>query len=71
MSERELRCVICDGDMLFEVPPCEDGHDECPELVCTRCGLAEVVAPIVVHLWLNPHTRRTSWVAPQQRRAAA
>ena len=70
MSERELRCVICDGDMLFEVPPCEDGHDECPELVCTRCGLAEVVAPIVVHLWLNPQGRRSGWIAPQQRRAA-
>ncbi len=70
MSERELRCVICDGDMLFEVPPCEDGHDECPELVCTRCGMAEVVAPVVVHLWLTPKGR-PRWVAPQQRRAAA
>ena len=38
MKEHELRCVICDGDMLFEVPPCADGHDDCPELVCTRCG---------------------------------
>ena len=67
--ERELRCVICDGDMMFEVPPCPDGHDECPELVCTRCGAAEVVAPIVVHLWLKPHggPRR---VAPKQRQAA-
>jgi hypothetical protein len=72
VSERELRCVICDGDMLFEVPPCEDGHDDCPELVCTRCGAAEVVAPIVVHLWLRTDGRagRPGWVAPQQRRAA-
>ncbi|GIF21078.1 hypothetical protein BJ973_005469 [Actinoplanes tereljensis] len=64
MSERELRCVICDGDMMFEVPPCPDGHDECPELVCTRCGAAEVVAPIVVHLWGKrpqvPHQRRAA-----------
>ena len=66
MRERELRCVICDGDMLFEVPPCEDGHDDCPELVCTRCGAAEVVAPIVVHLWSSKSHR----IAPQQRRAA-
>ncbi|MBG0568143.1 hypothetical protein [Actinoplanes aureus] len=69
MQERELRCVICDGDMLFEVPPCADGHDECPELVCTRCGAAEVVAPIVVHLWLKPDGKRR--VAPHQRRSAA
>ena len=69
MSERELRCVICDGDMMFEAPPCGDGHDDCPELVCTRCGAAEVVAPIVVHLWLRPGTPRHR-VAPHQRRAA-
>jgi hypothetical protein len=68
VQERELRCVICDGDMLFEVPPCEDGHDDCPELVCTRCGAAEVVAPIVVHLW-KPGDR-TGRVAPHQRSAA-
>jgi hypothetical protein len=69
VSERELRCVICDGDMLFEVPPCADGHDECPELVCTRCGMAEVVAPIVVHLWPGKHGARPA--LPHQRRAAA
>jgi len=70
VSERELRCAVCDGDMLFEAPPCEDGHDDCPELVCTRCGVAEVVAPVVVHFWLKPKAR-PHWVAPQQRRAAA
>ncbi|MET0424384.1 MAG: hypothetical protein ABW046_10935 [Actinoplanes sp.] len=70
MSERELRCVICDGDMLFEAPPCEDGHDDCPELVCTRCGAAEVVAPVTVHLfWKTPGSPRR--VAPKQRQAAA
>ena len=68
MSERELRCVICDGDMMFEVPPCIEDHDDCPELVCTRCGMAEVVAPIVVHFWRKPTNPRR--VAPQQRRAA-
>jgi hypothetical protein len=69
VSERELRCAICNGDMLFEVPPCADGHDECPELVCTRCGMAEVVAPIVVHVWPPTHGPRPR--LPQQRRAAA
>jgi hypothetical protein len=53
--------------MMFEMPPGDDGLDECPELICTRCGLAEVVAPIVVHLWWKPKGR----VAPHQRRAAA
>jgi hypothetical protein len=67
VSERELRCAICDGDMLFEVPPCPDEHDECPELVCTRCGAAEVVAPIVVHLNWNTKFRPQ---VPHQRRAA-
>ena len=70
MSERELRCVICDGDMMFEAPPCADGHDDCPEMVCTRCGAAEVVAPIVVHLWWTPQQGPRKRVAPQQRRAA-
>jgi hypothetical protein len=67
VKEHELRCVICNGDMLFEVPPCTDGHDDCPELVCTRCGAAEVLAPIVLRVWQRPRGRR---VAPQQRRAA-
>jgi hypothetical protein len=69
VSEHELRCVICDGDMMFEVPPPTDEQDDCPELICTRCGAAEVVAPIVVHLWWQPRgaPRR---IAPQQRRAA-
>ncbi|MEU8818064.1 hypothetical protein [Actinoplanes sp. NPDC048796] len=67
MSEREMRCVICDGDMMFEVPPCSDGHDDCPEMVCTRCGAAEVVAPIVVHWYGATRPRK---IAPRQRQAA-
>jgi hypothetical protein len=67
VEERELRCVICNGDMLFEAPPCADGHDECPELVCTRCGAAELLIPVVVHMWRRPSSGR---VAPHQRRAA-
>jgi hypothetical protein len=52
--------------MLFEVPPCPDGHDECPELVCTRCGAAEVLMPVTLHVWSHPKGR----IAPLQRRAA-
>ena len=33
-------CAEC-GNTTFEQPPCNDGHgDECPELVCARCGMA-------------------------------
>jgi hypothetical protein len=70
VSEREPRCVICDGDMMFEAPPRADDQDDCPELVCTRCGAAEVVAPIVVHLWWTPAKGPRKQIAPQQRRAA-
>ena len=68
MSDREPRCVICDGDMMFEVPRSLDGQVE--ELVCARCGAAEVVTPIVAHVWPAPSASRR-FVAPQQRRAAA
>jgi hypothetical protein len=67
VPERELRCAICDGDMRFEVPPCPEGHDECPELVCTRCGAAEALIPVTLRYWQRPPGRR---VAPHQRRAA-
>ena len=67
MEERELRCIICERDMMFEVPPCADGHDaDCPELVCTRCGAAELLFPLNLRLRQRPHGR----VAPHQRRAA-
>jgi hypothetical protein len=68
VPERELRCVICDGEMLFEVPPCPDGHDECPELVCTRCGAAELLFPLALRVWQRPTGGIRS--VPQQRRAA-
>jgi hypothetical protein len=67
VDDRELRCIICDREMLFEVPPCTDGHDaDCPELVCTRCGAAELLFPLPLRL--SPPPRRR--VAPHQRRAA-
>jgi hypothetical protein len=68
VQERELRCVICDAEMPFEVPPCTDGHGaDCPELVCTRCDAAEILAPLEVRVWLRPDNHR---IAPLQRRAA-
>ena len=68
MRDRELRCVICNTEMPFETPPCADGHaEECPELLCTRCGAAEIVAPVTIRVLVSAGGAR---VAPQQRRAA-
>ncbi|MET8351405.1 MULTISPECIES: hypothetical protein [unclassified Micromonospora] len=45
MSGRELYCDVCEGVTPFEVPPCVDGHGtDCPELICTGCGAAVVIA---------------------------
>ncbi|MEV4482155.1 hypothetical protein [Micromonospora coxensis] len=45
MSDRELHCDTCGGVQPFEAPPCADGHDaDCPELVCTGCGAAVLIA---------------------------
>lgn len=68
MRERHMHCVTCDGEALFEGPPCDDGHDDdCPELVCTGCGSAIMIAPVTMRVWLRP---RGAAIAPQQRRAA-
>lgn len=46
MRDRELHCDLCQGVMVFDVPPCVDGHGvDCPELVCTGCGTALLAAP--------------------------
>jgi hypothetical protein len=54
--------------MPFETLAADDGiADEFPELVCTGCGTAVVVAPFTLRVWLRHHGAA---VAPQQRRAA-
>ncbi len=68
MRERDMHCATCQAEMLFEVPPCADGHgDDCPELVCTGCGGAVLIAPVTIGMWLRPRGPR---VATRQRRAA-
>ncbi|MDR7278273.1 hypothetical protein [Catenuloplanes atrovinosus] len=68
MEDKEMHCVICQREMLFEIPPCEDDHgDDCPELVCTGCGAAIVLQPITMRVWRRTPGNR---VAPIQRRAA-
>ncbi|MFI7427224.1 hypothetical protein ACIBPB_09580 [Micromonospora sp. NPDC049836] len=45
MSDRELHCDACQDVVPFEAPPCVDGHGaDCPELVCTGCGAAVLIA---------------------------
>ena len=65
---RELHCAICQAEMPFETLGADDeSADEFPELVCTGCGTAVVVAPFTLRVWLRHHGTA---VAPQQRRAA-
>ncbi len=33
-------CATCGEERVVEQPPCQDGHDECPEWVCVDCGAA-------------------------------
>ncbi|WP_320067144.1 hypothetical protein [Micromonospora sp. RTGN7] len=45
MSDREFYCDTCEGVQPFEAPPCADGHGtDCPELACTGCGAAMLIA---------------------------
>ncbi|GAA4451149.1 hypothetical protein GCM10023170_037850 [Phytohabitans houttuyneae] len=65
---REMHCAICQAEMAFEALPAEDeSADEFPELLCTGCGTAVVVAPFTLRVWLRD---KGSAIAPQQRRAA-
>lgn len=68
MAEQLMFCETCATETLFEVPPCLDGHDDCPELMCTVCGTAILLAPVIVWSFTHP---RGATVAPRQRRWAA
>ncbi|MEU8425453.1 hypothetical protein AB0C15_31725 [Micromonospora sp. NPDC048835] len=47
MSHHEFHCDVCEGVTPFEAPPCVDGHGtDCPELICTGCGAAVVIATV-------------------------
>lgn len=60
MSERELFCDSCQGVQWFEKPPCVDGHGaDCPELTCTGCGAAMVIATFTFHPTRLVDRRRT------------
>ncbi|MEV4812911.1 hypothetical protein [Micromonospora avicenniae] len=68
MSDRELYCDSCQGVQQFETPPCVDGHGvDCPELVCTRCGSALLIATFSFHA---PRLTRSEQRAPARRQAA-
>ncbi|MEU1603422.1 hypothetical protein [Micromonospora matsumotoense] len=62
MSDRELYCDTCEGVQPFEAPPCPDGHGvDCPELLCTGCGGAVLIATFAFQaIRLADHRRRPS-----------
>lgn len=40
-------CGVCGVEEVFDRLPCGDGHGEdCPDLVCLRCGDVVVVGPV-------------------------
>ncbi|MEU5782085.1 hypothetical protein [Micromonospora lupini] len=68
MSHHELYCDVCEGVAPFEPPPCVDGHgSDCPELVCTGCGAAVVIATYAVSVTRLADRRRRQ---PTRRHAA-
>ncbi|SCG46501.1 hypothetical protein [Micromonospora humi] len=68
MSDRDLYCDTCEGVVLFEAPFCGDGHGvDCPELVCTGCGAAVLVAAITFPTSARSRRRATR---PTHRHAA-
>ncbi|MEU8297185.1 hypothetical protein AB0C04_07865 [Micromonospora sp. NPDC048909] len=68
MSEREFHCDNCEGVQPFEAPPCADGHGaDCPELVCTGCGAAVLIATFAFRATQLAGRRRRP---PAHRRAA-
>ncbi|MEU4334050.1 hypothetical protein AB0F59_05420 [Micromonospora lupini] len=68
MSHHELYCDVCEGVAPFEAPPCVDGHgSDCPELVCTGCGTAVVIATYAVGVTRLADRRRRQ---PTRRHAA-
>lgn len=68
MSDRELYCDACEGVQPFEAPPCVDGHGaDCPELICTGCGTAVLIATFAFHA---PRLDRRHGRSVPHRRAA-
>ena len=46
-----IDCSTCGTAMPFETLDCPDGHDDCPDHVCTGCGAVVVVglSPLALH----------------------
>jgi len=67
MANEEMYCGNCATETLFASVDAEDSQPDCPELMCTRCDLAIMIAPVAV--WSH-RAADEAWIAPQQRRAA-
>ena len=46
---REMHCFTCLKKVVFEQPPCSEGHGaECDEWACTVCGAAVVAGSLTI-----------------------
>jgi len=53
-------CPGCRAERVVEQPPCEDGHVDCPEWVCTECGTAIVFGWLTEDVVNPPRVRKSS-----------
>lgn len=61
ISERLLHCPDCARDQLFSPVECVDGHGAlCPDLVCTGCDAAMLLALAPQPGTPSPRTFRTA-----------
>jgi hypothetical protein len=72
VSDRELYCDSCEGVVLFEAPRCVEGHGaDCPELICTGCGAAVLIATFAFRAPRLADRRATSGITRRAHRRAA
>jgi hypothetical protein len=53
-------CPGCRAERVVEQPPCEDGHADCPEWVCTECGTAIVFGWLTADIVSPPRRSKRS-----------
>ena len=46
----EMLCKDCNAIVLFVAPVCEDGHEDCDDLMCVVCGAAISFGGLLVQL---------------------
>jgi hypothetical protein len=57
----EAECPVCAKSVPVEAPVCLDGHGrDCPERLCTLCGSALIVHPLLSIVPTTRSARRSS-----------